>query len=174
MEHEHVGPGSEDLLTFERIFAEEYPRMVALASAVSGSRDGAEDIAQEAFGRLSIRWNDVARYDRPGAWVRRATLNLAVSRRRRIAAEVRARLRLRPPDPELPPAPPEHGAVWEAVAALPRRQRAVVALLYLEDRPIEEIAETLEIAPSTARVHLHRARQALRERLGGQHEEADR
>ena len=87
---------------------------------------------------------------------------------------MRARLRLRSPAPELAPVPSEHEAVWEAVASLPRQQRAVVALHYLEDRPIEEIAEMLEIAPSTARVHLHRARHALRERLAGRIGEVER
>jgi DNA-directed RNA polymerase specialized sigma24 family protein len=39
-------------------------------------------------------------------------------------------------------------------------------LRYLEDRSVDEIAGILDIAPATALVHLHRGRQALRERLG--------
>ncbi len=68
--------------------------------------------------------------------------------------------------PALGEAPAEHGDVWSAVADLPPRQRAVVALRYLEDRPLDEIAEILGVAPATARVHLHRAHEKLRLTLG--------
>ena len=50
---------------------------------------------------------------------------------------------------------------WDAVRALPTRQAQCVALLYLEDRPVAEIAEILDIAPGTVRVHLHEARATL-------------
>jgi predicted DNA-binding protein YlxM (UPF0122 family) len=46
--------------------------------------------------------------------------------------------------------------IWEAVARLPGNQRAAIALHYLEDRSFEEIAAILDVAPATARVHLHR------------------
>ena len=65
----------------------------------------------------------------------------------------------------MPPATPGDDRVWAAVADLPRNQRAAVALFFLEDRTITEIADILDISPSTARVHLHRARQTLRDRL---------
>jgi RNA polymerase sigma-70 factor (ECF subfamily) len=45
-------------------------------------------------------------------------------------------------------------------------QRAAIVLFYFEDRPVSEIAEILDCAPSTAKVHLHRARKTLAERLG--------
>lgn len=151
--------------TFAAVFVEEYPKMVALAAAVSGSRFHAEDIAQEAMSRLDRRWAQVQTYDRPGAWLRRVTINLALSQRRRLLAETKARLRLDVPEPTLPPADPADDAVWAVVRTLPPKQRAVVALHVLEDRSLEEIAEILAMSPSTARVHLHRARQTLRDRL---------
>ncbi len=52
------------------------------------------------------------------------------------------------------------------MAKLPGKQRAAIALHYLEDRPINEIAEILDISHATARVHLHRGRQALAKTLG--------
>ena len=159
--------------SFERLFVDEYPKMVALAAAVSGSRQHAEDIAQEAMTRLDRSWGKVQGYENPGAWVRRVTINLALSRRRRLAAEARAVLRLPRPEVSLPPADPEDTAVWEAVAALPKNQRAAIALFFLEDRSITEIADILEVSPSTARVHLHRARQTLRDRLADLDPSAD-
>jgi RNA polymerase sigma-70 factor (ECF subfamily) len=44
-------------------------------------------------------------------------------------------------------------------------QRAVVVLFYLEDRPMEEVADLLDCRPSTGFVHLHRARHRLAELL---------
>lgn len=151
--------------TFDRLFVTEYPRMVALAAAVSGSRRHAEDIAQEAMTRLGQNWSKVQGYAKPGAWVRRVTINLALSQRRKLMSETKALLRLGPLGPALPPATSEDDHIWSAVAELPRRQRAVVALHFLEDHSIDEIADILGMSPSTARVHLHRARQTLRERL---------
>ncbi len=158
--------GPKAVPTFDAVFVDEYPKMVALAAAVSGRRAFAEDLAQEAMARLHRNWGRIQGFESPGAWVRRVTINLALSQRRRLANETRAKLKLGTGRPrQLPPSAAEHRAVWDAVATLPGKQRAAVALRYLEDRSIDEIADVLEIAPSTVRVHLHRAAGALREQL---------
>ncbi len=146
---------------FNAFYLREFPKMVALAAAVSGSRAIAEDLAQEAMLRAHRRWDRISHYDKPGAWARRVTINLASSALRRRASEARKLARLGAPDPALPPPEPEDEVLWEAVGRLPRRQRAAVALHYLEDRPVKEIAEILECTESTARVHLHKGRAAL-------------
>jgi RNA polymerase sigma-70 factor (ECF subfamily) len=152
--------------TFDAFYVREYHQMVALAAAVSGSRTAAEDLAQEAMVRALRHWDRIAEYDRPGTWARRVTINLASSHVRRLRVEARSLLRLGRPRP-IPPPSPEHTGVWEELRRLPARQRAAIALFYLEDRPVEEIAEIMECAPATARVHLHRGRQALAAALGG-------
>jgi len=151
--------------SYEALFVDEYPKMVALAAAVSGSRVFAEDLAQEAMHRLDRNWAKVQGFQAPGAWVRRVTINLALSHKRRLANEAKAKLGLVITPSSLAATEAEHEPVWQAVAALPRNQRAAVALHYLEDRPIAEIADILDISPSTARVHLHRGRQTLRDQL---------
>lgn len=146
---------------FDAFYVREFPKMVALAAAVSGSRSLAEDIAQEAMLRAHRRWEQVARYDKPGAWVRRVTINVATSAVRRRAVEARKLARLGATGAVLAPPEPEDEAVWEAVGRLPGKQRAAVALFYLEDRSTRDIAQILECSESTARVHLHRGRAAL-------------
>lgn len=171
-----MGAGADpltDAVSFDAFYRRELPAMVALAAAVTGTHAGAEDIAQEAMVRAFREWHQVAGYDKPGAWLRRVTINLALSGRRRAAADVRARLRLardqRPPSAAgLSPSPAEHAALWAAVRRLPGHQRAAVALCYLEDRSAAEIAEILGCAEPTARVHLHRGRAALAEMLEGE------
>lgn len=150
---------------FDRFFRREFPAMVALAYSVSGSAAAAEDIAQEALSRAFRSWSKVSAYDKPGTWLRRVTINLALSTRRRRAAEARARLRLA--SPSLTELPPIHDDVWDAIRRLPGKQRAAVALHYLEDRSVADVAEMLGCAEATARVHLHRGRQALHEMLEG-------
>ena len=93
--------------------------MVAVAFAISGSSVAAEDIAQEAMVRAHRRWDQISQYDKPGAWVRRVTINLARSAFRRNALELRARLRLgRRLDP-IPEPAAEDMRIWKAVSLLP-------------------------------------------------------
>jgi RNA polymerase sigma factor (sigma-70 family) len=151
---------------FEAFYRREYAAVVALAFALCGRGGAAEDLAQEAFLSTYRHWAKVADYDRPGAYVRHLVANLAVSYGRRRAAEGRAlmglagRARSSVDDLEPPDA-----AFWRTVRSLPPRQAQCVALYYLEDRSAEEIAEILHCAVSTVRVHLHRGRLTLEERL---------
>ncbi|MEM9564217.1 MAG: sigma-70 family RNA polymerase sigma factor [Actinomycetota bacterium] len=156
--------GEPELAGYGSFYRRELPALTALAAAVTGNDLVAEDLAQEALVRAYRRWDVVSTYDKPGAWVRRVTINLALSARKRATAEIKARLRLGQA-PVLAPAPAIHGDVWAAVRQLPGQQRAAVALHYLEDRPVREIAEILDCAESTAKVHLHRGRTALAARL---------
>jgi DNA-directed RNA polymerase specialized sigma24 family protein len=76
--------------SFEDFYVREYPAVVGLAYALSGSRWGAEDLAQEAFLAAHRQWDRIGSYDQPGAWVRRVVANLSVSSFRRRAAEAKA------------------------------------------------------------------------------------
>ena len=146
--------------TFPAFYRREYPKLVAIAAAVSGNRAIAEDLAQEAMLRAHRHWDRISAYERPGAWARRVTINLSLSAVKRAAAEMRRMLRIAGPA-TLPPPQATDERIWQAVGELPGNQRAAVALHYLEDRSISEIAAILDIAPATARVHLHRGRQRL-------------
>jgi RNA polymerase sigma factor (sigma-70 family) len=152
--------------TFEDFYRREYMSVVGLAYALSGSRSGAEDLAQEAFLAAHRNWERIVGYERPGAWVRRVVANLSVSAFRRRIAEAKALARAALGEPtelrDLGAADPDF---WTAVRALPRRQAQVVALFYLEDLPISDVAETLDMTPGTVKRHLHRGRQTLARRL---------
>lgn len=156
---------------FDAFYRRELPAMVALAAAITGNTIAAEDLAQEALLRAYNRWDEVGAYDKPGAWVRRVTINLALTSRKRAGTELKAKLRLlswdRPTAHVVEPHPPRFDNVWSAVAKLPGQQRAAVALHYLEDRAVADIAEILDCSESTARVHLHRGRNTLASLLEG-------
>lgn len=154
------------LESFEEFYATEYPAVVGLAYALSGNRWVAEDLAQEAFLAAHRKWDRIAAYEQPGSWVRRVVANLSVSAFRRRLAEAKAlgriALRQAPTVTELSAGDAEF---WRAVRALPHRQAQVVALHYLEDRPVAEIADALGIASGTVRKHLHDGRRELARRL---------
>lgn len=146
--------------TFDVFYARELPGLVAFAGALSGSAC-AEDIAQEAMLAAYRRWDVVSRFDVPTAWVRRVCANRAVSTLRRRAVETRALLRLGSRRDVGESMDGEHAAFWAEVRRLPRRQAQVIALHYLYDLGVAEIAATLACAEGTVKVHLSRGRTAL-------------
>lgn len=154
---------------FEDLYRREFPAVVGLAYALSGSRAGAEDLAQEAFLAAHRNWSRISEYDKPEAWVRRVVANMSVSfiRRRVVEAKGLARLaRLASRrEPALPELEAEDAEFWAAVRSLPKRQAQVVALHYLEDLPVTRIAEILDVAEGTVKAHLHAARGALAAKL---------
>jgi RNA polymerase sigma-70 factor (sigma-E family) len=139
------------------LFDAEYPALVRLATLIVGDVGAAEEIVQEAFARALARWRRIRHYDKPGAWLRRVTIRLAVRARERRAREVVgtvpdvAGVERELPDPEL----------MHALDALPGPQRAAVILFYFDDRAVDDVAEILGVPSSTARSHLHRARATL-------------
>ncbi len=155
------------LESFEAFYRREFRSLVALALALSGSRIAAEDLAQEALMVAHRRWDEVGTLDRPDAWVRRVLSNLSVSEYRRRVSEMKAvgRLAWRRHEP-IPAMEPGDAAFWKLVRALPRNQATAIALHYIEDMSVNDIAEVMDCSPSTAKVHLFRGRKALAAKLG--------
>jgi RNA polymerase sigma-70 factor (ECF subfamily) len=121
----------------------------------------AEEITQDAFLAAHLSWERIGRYDMPEAWVRRVATNRCISAGRRAITEARLLTRMkreRTPEPSLEEPDAE---LWAHVRSLPRRQAQVVALTYLEDRSVDDVAEILGCGPETVRTHLRRARAAL-------------
>jgi RNA polymerase sigma factor (sigma-70 family) len=152
--------------SFEAFYRQELQSVIGLAYVLSGSRSGAEDLAQEAFLAALRHWNEVGMYQDPGGWVRRVVANRAVSSFRRRAAEAKALARLGPAVHKVPDLTPEAVATWEAVRQLPRRQAQVIALRYFDGQPAADIARILDCSEATVKTHLQRARRALVEKLG--------
>jgi RNA polymerase sigma factor (sigma-70 family) len=155
----------EDYTSF---FRRELRPLVALAAAVAGA-DRAEEIAQEALLRAHREWDRIARYDKPGAWARRVTINLATSSRRQRRTERLALQRLSTRR-QLDAPPPDVDEFWALVRQLPPRQASAVALHYLDDMSVAEVADVLGCAEGTAKAHLHQARQTLAGYLAQEHE----
>lgn len=148
--------------SFDAFYRLEFPRMVDLAYALSGSRLAAEDLAQDAMLAAHGNWDRVGGMDRPGAWVRRVVINKSASLYQRRRAELKALTRLAPLRGSMPAgldSDSEH--LWQHVRRLPRRQAQAVALFYIDDLPVAEIANVMDCAENTVKAHLHQARQSL-------------
>jgi RNA polymerase sigma-70 factor, ECF subfamily len=160
------------MTSFEAFYRDEYRVIVGIALALAKDTAAAEDLAQEAFMTAHRRWDRVSQYDNPRAWVRRVLINRATSRRRRISAELRAVARVGSPEPVVPDLSTDTAEVWEQVRRLPRRQQQAIALHYVGQLSMVEIADVMGCSPGAVKSHLHRAREALRTSLAPFDQEA--
>ena len=86
------------------VYAEEWPRCVAILTRVLGDLERAEDAVQDAFTTALDRWPRTGIPDNPGAWIVSAARNRAIDRirRERVLADktaLLARLESLPTDP---------------------------------------------------------------------------
>lgn len=136
-------------------------------------RQGAEDMAQEAFVRAFERLNTFD-LERPfGPWIRKVAANVCLNRLTRGAPpdvplddEFDAPLAARWGDPEGEQQQAEMvEAVRHAVWELPPHYRAVIELRHFQGLTYAEIGEVLGLPLSDVRSHLYRARRRLAEAL---------
>jgi RNA polymerase sigma factor (sigma-70 family) len=158
-------PAAEVVRTdLERIFRATYPQVVSIAARVLGSRNEAEDVAQEvflSFARASVPEGEALR------WLSVATAHTALNhirsgRRRAVREEAAAERHTPPPD------------VADTVLALESRHRVRMALTQLPHKhatvlvlrhsgfSYAEIAAALNMSPGSVGTTVRRAESALR------------
>ena len=147
-------------VAFAAWYRDEIGSLRTLAAALTGSGESGADLADEAMLRAYRAWERVALLDRPGAWARRVVINLAIDVHRRAVRERRALGRIRLVEASVALESPDD-EFWSAVRALPRVQRSAVALFYVDDLSIDEIAEVLSLSTGTVKKALFQARRAL-------------
>ena len=160
-------------LDFDAIHAELRPKIARYLRGLVGAAD-AEDVAQEAFTRVSRALGDFRGDASLSTWVYRIATHAAFDRLRRAASRRagEALLRIERPVARQTPSIEQALARQEMnecirshVAALPPAYRAVV-LLSEEGLDNRQIAEALGISVPAAKIRLHRARARLRAALG--------
>ncbi|MFI6925215.1 SigE family RNA polymerase sigma factor [Nonomuraea spiralis] len=149
---------------FDDFVAEHTDALLRYGYVLTGNPHDAADLLQEALVRLCGAWPRVRRKDSPHSYVRTTMVRLHISvwrrhRRERLSGEPpeRAHHEVFPPD--------EEQDLWEELAALPRRQRAVLVLRYYEQLSDAEIADVLGISPGTVRSQAFRGLDKLRSSL---------
>ena len=134
--------------------------LVRLGFLLTGSREQAEDLAQDAFAALAARGPDAADIIDTRAYLRRIVVNRSASYHRR-----RFRDRLRPVAREVVVVPPEVDETWAVVQRLSDAQRRVVVLRFYADCTLDEIASITDRPLGTVKSDLHRALDRLRKEL---------
>lgn len=156
-------PDPDDRVSLQNVFEASYRKLVVQLYAITGNFDEAEDIVQEAFVRAAATGHRFLRVDNHEAWLRTTAVNVHRSRWRKLRNGRRARDRMvLPRDPE---ALADHLEITDALRALPEPQRQVIALHYLADLPVEQIALELGVPSGTVKSRLSRARDALAAQL---------
>jgi RNA polymerase sigma-70 factor (ECF subfamily) len=147
---------------FETVFAQHFGGLVRALTVICGDRETAADCVQEAFLRAHQRWERLDGYEDPVGWVRRVAINLAhdAHRRRRRGQEAQRRLALVEGDRTTETALPD--PLLAELGQLPPRQRAALALRYVEGLSVAEIASALGISQGAVKFHLHAGRERLR------------
>lgn len=141
-----------------------------VARRILGDDHAAEDVAAEALARAYAHWRRIGHQPWREGWVVRTASNLAIDLGR---ARSRHQDRSGPAVDPLPDTGTDDHettvirlALIEALAALPRRQREVVALRYLAGLSEAETAAALRVSTGSTKTHLSRGLNALRRRLG--------
>ncbi len=130
-----------------------------LAGAILGNPLDAEDATHDAAVRAWQSFGSLRDPAKFGAWFDRILINVCRKRLRARRPSVRGRM-VRIPDPtgEIV----EHDALSRAMDALTINHRAVIALRYLEDLTVEQIAERTGVRAGTVKSRLHYALAELR------------
>ena len=160
-----------DKKAFEQLVVRNQDLVFSLAFKLSGNRDLANDIAQEAFIRA---WRAIEKFRGDSAfstWIYRITVNTAWTLRKKAKKHNLINIEeTQEPvvidekkDPELIAINSDLSFVLkQALNKLPMEQRIIVELKNIEGRSHKEIAEYLDITVTAGKVRLHRAHQKLR------------
>lgn len=143
--------------------------LARLAYLLTGDRDVAEDLLQNALAKVFRHWDRVRTVEQPDAYVRRIMVNENNSRWRRMVRRTES------PSSHVieviePPAPTGLDPsvtldLWRHVQGLPTQQRAAIVLRYYEDLTEAQTAQILGCSVGTVKSHTSRAIAALRTKM---------
>ena len=160
---------------FAAFFEDHRQSALRLAYVLCGSSGDAEDVVAESFARMYPAWVK-GRVDEPAAYLRRTIVNQVRGgwRHKEVQQRIDPKFRVMA-SMHSPGADVEvnaRDAVRVALGSLPPKQRAVVALRYLEDLSEAETADALGCSIGTVKAHASRGLERLREVLAAQDEGA--
>lgn len=148
-------------LDFASFVGSRLPHLIKFGCALTADEHAAADLVQDALERALVKWPRIR--DNPEPYVRKIMVNRSISIWRRFGREY-ATDHL----PDRPVEEPAHDeALFAALRQLPPRQRAVIALRYLDDLSEAETASVLGCAVGTVKSQSNGAIARLRVLLEG-------
>jgi RNA polymerase sigma-70 factor (sigma-E family) len=164
-----VEAGVEDPLAM--LYRQHYRSLVRLANVLLGDPARSEEIVQDAFVRLQVKWGGLRHLDRAPAYLRSAVLNGARSTLRHGKVVSRF-VERRGPERDAPSAEggamasDDHLRMVAALRRLPQQQRTALALRYYLDLSEGEVAEAMGVSVGSVKTHLHRGLASLARLVG--------
>ena len=157
----------EDKATFHQVFETEESALLRFAYGLTGQRETAEDLVQDAFLKLHAHWDEV---ENPRAWLFRATRNLALNHIRKHRREVKPdedrEWESDTPDPERTLGRLEAlGNLRLVVAELDPDDRALISLKYHENLKYQQISERTGLSVGNVGYKLHHLMKHLADSL---------
>ena len=154
---------AEDQLT--ALYTAHYRSLVRMAAFLTGDRDNAEEVVQDAFVKVYGSWRGLRDPDKAEAYLRTTVVNLSRSRLRHRQVVAKHQ-----PEPPGDTASAESGAmrivqreaVLHALEQLPRRQREAVVLRYYGDLSEAQTADAMGCSVGAVKSHTSRAMASLR------------
>ena len=150
----------------DRLLAEHGAEIQAVAQVILRDRDEAADVLEET---LITAWEKASSLRDPGAlrpWLLRIATNRALSRRRMTARLVALDVAVEPAAPDTGSRIEARLAILEGLQVLAPRERAAIALHYLADLPVDEVAKAMGTSPNTVKTQLREALVKLRREMG--------
>jgi RNA polymerase sigma-70 factor (sigma-E family) len=154
--------------TMRIAFEDHYESLLRLCVLLTGHRQVAEDLAQDAFVRVLDRMANL-QIDELYPYLRRTAINLWKNRLRRFALEQHSRPSWQRNQAESISSVDERDEAWRLLMRLPSRQRACLVLRYYEDLPHRSIAEILGCSVGTVKSQISRALDSLRKEYAHEH-----
>ena len=145
-------------MDFDAFYRDTSRRLLRYAYGLTGDPGEAQDLVQEAYARAWQRWRRLAGYEEPEAWLRLVVNRLAPDRWRRLG--VRRSRSVSAPEPVAPPSE-DVVLLVTAMRTLPAAHRRALALHYLLDRSVAEIAAETGASTGTVKSWLSRGRAGL-------------
>lgn len=165
-----IEEAKEDPSAFAELVSRYQDRLYNFLYRMTGSREDAQDLAQETFLRI---YKALARF-RQGSpfspWMYKIAVNLAINHRKSrrptegLEEDFASTNRDGSPE-EYAERREAQQRIHSAIQELPAAYRAVVILRHMDELSYDEIAQALDIPLGTAKVRLHRARLMLQEKL---------
>ena len=137
------------------LFNEHYSPLVGLAVVLTGDRELAEDVVQDAFANLLRGWDRLLDVDAAPAYLRTSVVNLARSALRRRWVRMRRASPVATSIDDLDPT--ERLAIVVALRVLPYRQRVCLALRFYEGLSTNEVARVMGTSVGTVKSQTHKA-----------------
>ncbi|MEA2452093.1 MAG: hypothetical protein QOG04_803 [Actinomycetota bacterium] len=150
---------------FQDFYLAEAPRLLRLATMMTGDPARAADLSHDALIKVYTRWHRIRNED-PGPFARTVLVNLCRSAYRRKMLELAKTPRHSGYIPDQSSRVDDALRVAAALSALSPVRRAVVLLRFYEDMPEQQIAEVLGRPLNTIKSDLRRALETLRPMFG--------